>query len=115
MEPDTTLTHVRELLVELEAELPPVRWHDPVENLGGALSAELVLLSPATCRRVLDAMGACLGDDVAELDEALTRMCVIAIRYGQGTALGCEGMPDGETCAALLDVCDVIREWSEEQ
>jgi hypothetical protein len=112
MEPDT-LSHVRELVAELELELPPVRWHDPIVDLDSALCGELVLRSPRSCGRVLAAMRACFGDDAVGLDDALTRLAVVAIRYGQGVMPECEGEPDGETCAALLDVCDVIREWRE--
>jgi hypothetical protein len=78
----------------------PVRWHDPI-SAEDELMAQLLCASPRSAMRVLAAFRLAIGRArsipqlVAELDE-------LAVWLG--------GHGDGEACAALLNVCDAIRD-----
>jgi len=97
---------VNELLQAL-AEVPPVeapvRWPDP-PDVDAEYVAAVLTSSPEAGQRIratvetLAASAGGLGDFVAALD-------AVAVRFGQAG--------DGETCAALLDLSTVIRDWRE--
>jgi hypothetical protein len=91
----------REVAEELLAGLPPIRWPDPITPAEEMLAA-VVIASPEAGERIVVAMHVLLHRAV-NLDQLVGELDREAIRFGQSG--------DGETCAALLDICDRIREW----
>jgi hypothetical protein len=78
-----------------------IRWPDP-PDVHAELVAILLTASPPTVERVVGTLRI-LVDGADTLTQLVDALDVIAIRFGQ------DG--DGETCAALLDVSDRLREW----
>jgi hypothetical protein len=81
-----------------------VRWPDP-PDVHAELVAVLLLASPETAARVVATLQVLL-EQAEGLGEFLDHVDAVAIRFGQ------DG--DGETCAALLDIGDRLREWREQ-
>ena len=81
-----------------------VRWPDP-PDIHAELLAVLLLASPETTQRVVVTLQVLL-EQADGLGEFLVRLDAVAIRFGM--------VSDGETCAALLDIGDRLREWREQ-
>jgi hypothetical protein len=81
----------------------PVRWPDP-PDVHAELVAVLLLASPPTAERVVVTLRV-LVEQAEGLGEFLARLDSIGVRFGQ------DG--DGETCAALLGIGDVLHEWGD--
>jgi hypothetical protein len=94
-------TEDQEVVEELLSGLPPIRWPDTCTP-ADEIVAQVLLASPQSSRRIRLAVHM-LVTRAASIDQLVSELDVLAIRFGQ------DG--DGETCAALLDVCDRIREW----
>jgi hypothetical protein len=80
-----------------------VRWPDP-PDIHAELVAILLTASPPTADRVVETLRI-LVDDADTLTQLVDRLDVMAIRFGQDD--------DTETCAALLEVGDRLREWGD--
>jgi hypothetical protein len=78
-----------------------VRWPDGIAPADEVV-AQIVLASPTAARRIRETVAA-LVERAGGLEQLVTDLDVVAIRFGQ------DG--DGETCAALLSIGDAIREW----
>jgi hypothetical protein len=81
----------------------PVRWPDP-PDVDAELVAAVLTSSPEAGQRIRVAVETLL-ESAGGLGEFVAALDAVAIRFGQAG--------DGETCAALLDLSTVIREWGE--
>jgi hypothetical protein len=78
-----------------------IRWPDEVD-IHAELVSVVMLASPPTGSRVVETLRV-LVEGADSLGELVDGLDVMAIRFGQ------DG--DGETCGALLELGDRIREW----
>ena len=81
-----------------------VRW-SPRPDLSSELVAAVLLASPSVAERVVATLQV-LSERAVTLTELVDGLDVVAVRFGQ------DG--EGETCEALLDLSDRLREWRDD-
>jgi hypothetical protein len=95
-------------LLEVLADLPRVDqpivdWPDPITP-DDEYRFALTIASPEPAQRIRVTVEECV-EHAARLGELLAMLDHVAVRFGA------DG--DAETCAALLDLSGVIRDWAD--
>jgi hypothetical protein len=98
-----TMSELFEVLADLPRVDQPIRWPDP-PDIDAEYVCALLMASSGTSERIKATVEVLL-EHCSTLHELVDELDDVAIRFGK------DG--DGETCAALLDLGGVIRDWSD--